>query len=182
MNELQALDFNLEDVNVQDETFKINDLNGLNWAFRKLSAYTAKSNEIKMLAKIERDRIKSWEEKQLLEIKDSTAFFERIVQDYHSRILELNPKDKTLSTPYGKSKTRASKAQPESVDNEKLLEHVLSNDMQDYVKKEVKWGDFKKTLTVTEKDGVSVAVDETGQVVPGVSIKPESISFSVEVV
>ena len=53
--------------------------------------------------------------------------------------------------------------------------------MQDYIKKEVKWGDFKKNLSIAEVDGVPTVYDENGQAVPGVVVKPESVSFVVEV-
>lgn len=179
MNSLQITE--IDEVDIHDETFRILDLSSLNWAFRRLSAIQAKESDIKSLAKAERDRIKSWEDKQLSDINDSKEYFERLVQDYHHRSLLDDPKAKTLSTPYGKSKSRASKATPEQADKDALLEHVLINDMQDYIKKDVKWGDFKKNLSITEKDGAPVVVDENGLLVPGVIVKPESISFSVEV-
>lgn len=47
----------------QREGFKIEDLQGANWAFRKLRAITAKEAEIKALAEEERNRINTWEEK-----------------------------------------------------------------------------------------------------------------------
>ncbi len=181
MNELQIIDMNNTEVNINDETFRILDLNGLNWAFRKLSAIQAKENDIKSLVKAERDRIKGWEDKQLADINVSKGYFEQLVQNYHFHSLLEDPKAKTLSTPYGKSKSRASKATPEKADDAALLVHILSNDMREFVNEEVKWGDFKKSLSVADVDGVPTAFDENGQAVPGVVIKPESINFSVEV-
>lgn len=182
MNNLQSLELDSEVV--PNEVFKITDIESLNWAFRKLSAYQSKINEIQNLAKRERERIDRWERDELKSINDSVEYFEHLVQQYHSSILAEDPKAKTLSTPYGKSKTKTSQAQPEKVEGKEkeLLDHILSNDMEDFIKKEVKWGDFKKSLSVAEIDGKSVAVDENGQVVPGVSIKAESTSYSVEVV
>lgn len=171
----------IEDVNIHDETFRILNLDTLNWAFRKLSTIQSKENEIKSLAKAEQDRIKKWEDEQLININDSKAFFNRLVEDYHFRTLLENPKAKTLSTPYGKSKSRASKAQPEQSDKDLVLKHILANDMRDFIKEDVKWGDFKKSLKISEVDGVASVFDENGEIVPGVVVKPDSVSFSTEV-
>lgn len=179
MSELQIEE--TEDINIQDETFRILDIGKLNWAFRKLTAIQAKEDEIKSLANAERDRIKQWEDKQLSPTNDDKEYLSNLVQDYHYRTLLEDPKAKTISTPYGKSKSRVSKAQPAKADDKALLDHILSNDMREFVKEDVKWGDFKKSLSVAEVEGVSVAFDANGQAVPGVVIKPESVSYTVEV-
>jgi hypothetical protein len=53
--------------------------------------------------------------------------------------------------------------------------------MTEFIKESIKWGDLKKTLQVVEVNGKQVVIDENGQVVPGVVVKPESITYSVEV-
>lgn len=185
MNKLQEVE--LAEMEYMKETdseatkFEINDMDSLNWVFRKLAAYKSKSEETKLLAEKERLRILSWEQGELSAMKNSVEFFESMIAQYHMKQIALDPKAKTISTPYGKSKTRASKASPENVNKEELLKHILDNDMRKYVKEDVKWADFKKSLSIVEKDGVPVAIDENGQAVPGISIKPESVSYSVEV-
>ncbi|MED3469973.1 hypothetical protein P4485_29850, partial [Bacillus thuringiensis] len=54
-------------------------------------------------------------------------------------------------------------------------------DSKQVLKTEVKWGDLKKKFKIAEISGEKVVVDEDGQIVPGVTVKPESISYSVEV-
>lgn len=179
MPELQIED--TEDINIQDETFRILDIGKLNWAFRKLTAIQAKEDEIKSLANAERDRIKQWEDKQLSSTNDSKEYLGNLVEEYHYRTLLEDPKAKTISTPYGKSKSRVSKAQPAKADDKALLDHILSNDMREFVKEDIEWGKIKGTLKIVEHGNRLVAIDSNGLIVPGVVIKPESISYTVEV-
>lgn len=109
MNPLQ--DFELNEISEQPGNrpqFEINDMNSLNWAFRKIAALKAQEKEIKALATTEK-RIEEWESKELKPIEDNLAFFENLVGVYHTKQPQEDPKAKTLSTPYGKSKSRAIK-------------------------------------------------------------------------
>lgn len=183
MNALQQNELlEIDEIESQEQTqFEITDLDSLNWAFRKLSALKSKEKEIRQLANVERDRIDQWEKSELSTIENSTSFFESLIQQYHAKQLAEDPKVKTISTPYGKSKTRKSKEAPEKANEDELLEYVLENEMLDFIKNSVKWSDFKKTLKIVEISGEKVVVDENGQLVKGVTVKPESISYSVEI-
>lgn len=163
------------------ERFSITDLNSLNWTFRKVKDLKDKEKEIKNLAQKEMDRIAYWERQELSSINQSLDFFQSLVSEYHAAVLTENPKAKTLSTPYGKAKARTSKEQPEKVNEETILQHVIASNMDEFIKKSVKWGDFKKDLKIAEIDGKKVVIDSAGQIVPGVEVKPESISFTMEV-
>ncbi|MFP7446592.1 host-nuclease inhibitor Gam family protein [Bacillus infantis] len=185
MNLLQQNELlEVEDVNAlspEERKFEIVDINSLNWVFRKVSALKSKEKEIKQLANAERQRISDWERGELSSITGSLEFFENMVAVYHAQQLEKDPKAKTISTPYGKAKSRASKAAPEKVDESAILQFAIENGMDDCLKTSLKWTDFKKSLKVVEIAGEKAVVDADGQIVPGVSVKPESISFSVEV-
>lgn len=178
MNQLQETELESTD---QYESFKIDNIDGLNWAFRKLNAYQVQKQEIQSLAETERNRINHWEKCELKSIDDSIAFFKSKIQEYHSQVL-ANGGKKTLSTPYGKSKAKTSKAQPEKKDEEKLMAFVEENNLEFIkIEKKLQWGELKKTLKIVVKDGKQVVIDENGQEVPGVAVKPESVSFSVEI-
>ncbi|WP_096201921.1 host-nuclease inhibitor Gam family protein [Bacillus sp. FJAT-45350] len=182
MQEIEAIDFtDQEQASEIKERFKIESLDQLNWAFRKISAIEAQKKEIQKLAQAEMERITAWEESELKGIQGSMDFFTFLIHEYHQKQLEENPKQKTIATPYGKSKARSSKEAPEASDKHKLLEHIKSAGLTEYIKEEANWGDFKKELQIIERDGVKVIVDENGQEVPGVKVKPETISFKVEV-
>lgn len=185
MNALQQIELmeveEMEYSDLQDTRFEITDLNSLNWAFRKLSALKSKEKEIKQVANVERDRIADWEKGELTSIHNSVSFFEGLVTAYHAKQLAEDPKAKTISTPYGKAKSRKSSESPEKENEEAILQYVIENEMEEYIKNSVKWADLKKSLKIVEISGEKVVVDENGQLVPGVTVKPESISFSVEV-
>ncbi|MGR6911784.1 host-nuclease inhibitor Gam family protein [Bacillus sp. BSL6] len=176
-NELMEVD-QLQDA---EQQFEITDINGLNWAFRKLSALKSKEKEINQLANVERDRIAEWEKGELISVHNSITFFESHIQRYHAEQLAVDPKQKTISTPYGKSKTRKSKETPDKGDEALLLDYVIQNDLAEFIKNSVKWADLKKTLKIVQIGDEKVIVDGDGQLVPGVSVKPETITYSVEV-
>lgn len=182
MNALQQNEL-LEVDQLQDaeQQFEVTDINGLNWAFRKISALKAKEKEITTLANVERDRITQWEQSELKPIHNDISFFETHIRRYHMEQLAADPKQKTISTPYGKSKTRKSKETPDKGDEALLLDYVIQNDLAEFIKNSVKWADLKKTLKIVQIGDEKVVVDENGQMVPGVTVKPESISYSVEV-
>lgn len=182
MNALQQLEVE-ELASVEEQPkFEITNLDSLNWAFRKISALKAQKAEIDGLADAEKRRIQRWHDEETKSIVDSIGYFEAIIKQYHAGELENGGK-KTIATPYGKVKATTMKEQPDAFDKDALLAHVEENGLDQYVKvkKELAWADIKKTLTIAEIDEKKVVIDETGQVVPGVSVKPESTSFKVEV-
>ncbi len=165
----------------EKEPFRIQDDGALNWVFREqINPQYREIKRIEDFAKAEMERIQQWKEQQLKAPKSELEYWEGLVQHYHHEQLLQDDKRKTISTPYGKSKSRRSKAAPEQVDKEATLQYLKDNDLTKFIKEEPKWGDLKKTLTVAEQNGAPVAVDENGQVVDGVIIKPESVTFSIE--
>ncbi|MFI8492193.1 host-nuclease inhibitor Gam family protein [Peribacillus butanolivorans] len=181
MNSLQQIELmEVEEIRSQETNFEITDINSLNWAFRKLTALKLKEKEIKQLANVERERIAEWEKGELSSITNSTSFFESLITLYHAKQLAEDPKAKTISTPYGKSKTRKSKETPDKANEDVILQYVIENEMDEFIKNSVRWADLKKSLKIVEISGEKVVVDENGQIVPGVSVKPESTSYFVE--
>lgn len=169
------------DLELVKERFKITDLNSLTWVFDQVKTLKAKETEIKNVAQSQRSQIDYWEQKELSPINHSLEFFHNLVSEYHAAVLSENPKAKTLSTPYGKTKATARKEQPEKVNEDVILQHVIESNMDEYIKQSLKWGDFKKELKIVEVAGEKAIVDSNGQLVPGVEVKPASITFSMEI-
>ncbi|MFJ7407507.1 MULTISPECIES: host-nuclease inhibitor Gam family protein [unclassified Lysinibacillus] len=168
------------------QRYEITNLESLNWAFRQIANAQAELKKNQALADAEYDRIKRWQEDESKSHINTVEFFQHLIAEYHTKELAENPKKKTISTPYGKSKSTTSSAQPDkptNADEEKLLEFVKAN-KKELVKtvEEVQWGEFKKTLKVVEIDGVEKVIDENGQDVPGVTIKPKNTTFKVETI
>ena len=163
----------------EKERFEITDLSSLSWVMREILHPLKKEVEqVKHLEKLEIERIKEWAEKETRAPLQEMQYWEQRIADYHLSILEQDPKQRTLSTPYGKSRTRRSAAQPDKADDEKLLTYAKSNQLNDLIKVEesVKWGDLKKKLKVVGNN----VVDENGEVVPGVVVKPETVTTKLE--
>ena len=177
--------YEIEEIEQQEEQekerFKITDLNGLNWAFRKLKAYKAKEQEITEVAEAERARIDAWEEQEKKKIQDSIEYFESLIYEYHMEQLQNDPRAKTLSTPYGKSRTRTYKPQAKKGNEKAILQHVLENKMDEYIKPTLNWNEMRKNIQIVEVNGRWIAVDENGQEIPGVVVEPEQTKFTVEV-
>jgi hypothetical protein len=155
------------------ESFKIENLEGATWAFRKLRAINSKAIEIKAIADAERLRINAWKEQQLKQFESDTEYFESLISSY---FIEEKAKDKKfkLSTPYGKVSTRkASKWIYE--DEEALKQYVKGNDIDAIrIKEELD----KTSLKEICKDAVN---HETGEILPGVRIEStETITVKAE--
>lgn len=166
---------------VVEERFEITDVSSLNWVFREvLAPLKAKVEQVRELEAEEIDRIKSWAENKTRGPLQEIGYWEQRIADYHLELLRTDPKQKTISTPYGKSKTTTSRAQPQKADESKLLAYAKENKLTDFIKVEesVKWGDLKKSLKVVGDN----VVDENGEIVEGATVKPETISYKIELV
>jgi hypothetical protein len=170
-----------ENVEAVKERFRITDLGSLTWTFENVKSLTEKAKEIKDVAQAQRSKIDYWESKEMVTINNSLEFFQNLIAEYHSTVLAENPKSKTIKTPYGNTKAKTTKEQPEKVDEDTILQHVIESGLDDYLKTSLKWGDFKKELKIAEVSGEKVIVDSNGQIVPGVKVKPETTTFSMEI-
>lgn len=155
------------------ESFKIENLEGATWAFRKLRAINSKAIEIKALVDAERLRINAWEEQQLKQFESDTEYFESLISAY---FVEERAKDKKfkLSTPYGKISTR--KVSKWIYENEEALKkYVKENDIDAIrIKEELDKTSLKKIC----KDGIN---QETGEFIPFVRIEEsETITVKAE--
>ncbi|MGG7059869.1 host-nuclease inhibitor Gam family protein [Clostridium tertium] len=155
------------------EGFKIENLEGATWAFRKLRAIENKEVEIKAIAEEEINRVNAWKEKELEQYAKDKEYFNYLLEEYYR---EEKAKDKKfkLSTPYGKVTARKSKKWIYE-DEENLLEYLKGNEPSCIrVKEEINKTEVKKLF----KDGVNA---ETGEILPFVKIEEEeNISVKVE--
>ena len=155
------------------EDFKIENLEGATWAFRKLRAIESKEVEIKAIAEEEINRVNSWREKELEQYARDKEYFNYLLEEYY-RAEKAKDKKFKLSTPYGKVTARKSKKWIYE-DEENLLEYLKGNEPSCIrVKEEINNTEVKKLF----KDGVN---QETGEIIPFVRIEEEeNISIKVE--
>lgn len=163
-----------EELTEERESFKVENLEGATWAFRKLRAIATKEADIKAIADEEIARINNWKEQELKQYENDRQYFEGALTEYY---MEEKAKDKKfkLSTPYGKVTSRKSKKWTYT-DEEALVKYLKDNDRAELVrvKEELDKAEIKKAF----KDGVD---KETGEVLPFVNIEEtESITVKAE--
>lgn len=186
MNQLQEVElYELNELQPQEkQMYVIKDINGLNSVLRKINAANAKLNEIKSLADAERERIDAWEKKVSSGLISDITFFEQKVIEYHSHVLAVDSEQKSIVTPYGRVRSITNEAQPERVDDEAIFDYVVANELpfvEVNTTRKLQWAELKKTLKIVRQGDEQLVVDEDGQVVPGVTVKPRTTTFKVEV-
>lgn len=178
--------YELEEVELMEEEekqrFEITDKEQLNWSFRKINALKKEINEIENLAKKETERINDWKNKESKSHLDNIEYFEMLIKQYALKQRDNNDKFKKESTPYGSVAFRKQQPAYEYKDEQATLEWLKQNKKTDLinVKESVKKTEIKKTF----KRHNDVLIDnETGEVVPGVSVveREDSIKINVEV-
>lgn len=161
------------------QRFRIESVDQLNWALRKLAAIKAKENEVKQLADAERQRIAEWEQRELAGLERSKQFFEALIQEYAAEQRKNDPKWKSTSTPYGKIRYRK---QPSkwSYNDEELLNYLKAAGRHEFirVKEEVNKADLKKALVVKEGRAID---PETGEVVPGITVEDPGEKLVIQI-
>ena len=156
------------------ESFKIENLEGATWAFRKLRAIANKKAEIEAVASEEIARIEAWKKSEVENYKSDTEYFNYLISSY---FVEERAKDKKfkLSTPYGKVSSRKSNKWVYE-DEDKLLDFLEKGGEEKAIrtKKELD----KTYIKENWKDGVN---KETGEVLPFVKIEQsETITVKAE--
>lgn len=116
LNELDGLfaDFGMEPDGKDFETgefmpteeakqrFKVDNLDTLNWAMRKIAALKAAKLEVEGVKKNEVARIENWYAAATKKHDDNIKFFEFIISEYAASKKAVDGKYKGESTPYGK--------------------------------------------------------------------------------
>lgn len=175
MNALQQQE--LEDIEVK-ESYKVTDIEGVNWCFRKLQILNKKIDEIESLASSEITRISKWRDKELTTISESEQYFRGLISEYLLEQKKLDPKYR-ITTPYGKANTR--KQQPKfTYDDEKVIESLKNLGHMEFIKTvwEVKKAELKKGINIVG----NMATTEDGEVIEGITIEEqdEKVSISLE--
>ncbi len=163
------------------QAFRINDLDQAGWAVRKYARIEDKRSELRNLAAVEIARIQAWLEREEEKLDRDASFFLNLLADYHRRILEADPKAKTIRLPHGTLQMRAQ--QPEfRRDDAKLLQFLESSPSgQAYirVKREPDWAKLKPVL-VLGPDGQ--VLNRDGEIIPGVVYEERPPKFDVKLI
>lgn len=164
------------------ERFKVDTLEKAIWAARKLKAEHDKYQEIKKAYDTEKQRLDAWIARQKKTAERHTGFFAGLIEEYHRIRLAQNSKDKKLDLIDAVSQARTYEASVEITDKEALLAYMVANEALDaeFIKREpeLKWGDLKQVL---QPVGDGAVIIGTGEIIPGVAVKPGETKITVKV-
>lgn len=169
------------------QQFRVENLDQAGWAVRKYARIERRREELRQTAELEIARIQSWLRGEEEKLDREAGFFMNLLADYHRRILEADPKAKTIKLPHGTLQMRAQ--QPEfKRDDAKLLQFLKADAARVEfvrVKEEPNWSEFKKRLLVIHAensgDGQAHVIDGvTGEIVPGVVAEIRPPQFSIK--
>ncbi|WP_158629952.1 host-nuclease inhibitor Gam family protein [Cohnella sp. AR92] len=179
MNAYQLNEFEGIPAPEEREQFRIETIDQVNWALRKLAAIEAKQKEAERLAEAELHRIRTWLECEKSALELDKQFFESQLGLYALNQRDADPKWTKASTPYGTVKFR--KQQPKwHYDDATLVESLKSAGRIDLIriKEEPNKVDLKKSVKVV---GGQVVDPESGAVLDGVKVEEQADSVVVEV-
>lgn len=163
----------------EKERFAVDTAEKADWALRKLAKIRRQREENRKLAQAEIARIRQWLAAEEERLERDEAYFLSLLADYHRRLLEEDPKAKTVRLPHGVLKMRAQAPEFER-DEERLLEWLDARGMGEFVrvKREPDWQRLKPLLAPTP--GGAVVVADTGEVVEGVRAVLRAPKFAAE--
>jgi phage host-nuclease inhibitor protein Gam len=156
------------------------------WAMRKLAATEAEAGEVREQAQAWVDEIRRWEEAQLRPLASRSAYFTERLTRWLRALREADPKRKSYPLPSGTVSSRTVAPKVEIVDADEVIgwaENCLQPAQVEAVVKierSVRLAELKKVAKV-DADGFAMRDPDTGMAIPGVSISPGGVSFSVKV-
>jgi phage host-nuclease inhibitor protein Gam len=169
VSELSLQDYLLGEV-PQQEGFAITDQGGAEWALKKLVKIAQEDAADDAMAQAEIERIQTWLTERKTSRQHDREFFEGHLTKYHVGVLLDNPKQKTIKLPHGTLKARKLSDKVE-YDDKSLIEWAKGNNHLDFI----------RTKEEIVKDKVKEALLENGESIPGVSVVPQGVKYTVEV-
>lgn len=174
---LNIEDFN-EDEEVQEDKipWKIEDLGGADWCFRKIKEIENNFEEQAKYAKEEIEKYQEYINKLEKQKEDQTNFFKYKLQEYLMERQEEDPNFR-LKTMVGTANFK-NKTTWDYGNEDELIEFLEKHDLADFVRikesKAVNKADLKKNVFVLEN---GVVTDSNGQIIEGISVNKEKEFF-----
>lgn len=168
-----------------DGEFIVNNKAKADWALRKIARAEARLVEDETVAALEIERVAQWIDERRRATENETRWARDALERYHREALAMDERLKTISLPSGKLKAYKRPDQWD-VDAETFCPWAQDN-ARELVRVKVEPDKAAiKNLLVARED-LSTAIESgatdpaTGEIVPGVTITPGTVRFSVEV-
>jgi len=189
MNDLDPIEFDQEgDPMISNtdltgrEHFQIMDDAQASWAMRKLLAFRSKMAENEAAAQAEHHRIDEWLTRVNGRFDSDVEYFEAILTQY-ARAQRDSENRKTIDTPYGVVKSRATQQKFRVEDTESFFSWAHLNAPQLITVKEspnlTALKDFASAENTQTLGAVAMTTD--GEIIPGVTVEPGDVNYTVEV-
>lgn len=174
---LEIIDEIIEE-KTQEEGFVIDSDEKAEWALKKIAEeryeFERYENVCKAMISEYEEKIRQAKEK----LSSKTAYFEGQLQAYFQTVsLKKTKTQETYKLPTGTLKLKY--RSPEfKRDEEKLLNWLKENEMQDFIKTEEKanWGEFKKEILISN----NAALSKDGVIVEGIEVIEREPVFEIE--
>jgi len=159
------------------DTWSIETMDQAAWASRKLRDAHAEIDEIDAWQTREIDRIKNAATAERNRIQQSASFFENALAVYLNHLISEGRKTKSLDLPGGKISIR-SRADKLEIDDEAkaiawLKEHELGAAIK--VRESI---DKRGLLDAITKDGSTLIISDTGEIIPWARLEPQAASVN----
>jgi hypothetical protein len=167
------------DIPEEDRRFSVETLAQASWALRKLRDDVALEEEYRTVYRQEKDRLLAELERlngwwQGVEARHLARrlYFERLLEGFHRRRLEGNPREKTIELPEGRLQLRQTPMAVEVTDADAALAAMEAQDLS---------GLYTVTRSVN-RSALKRYVQQTGDLLPGVEVKAAETRFRVSLV
>lgn len=160
--------------------FRITDDRCADWAVRKIAEERAEYDRLKALADEQIAAIGEKVEAAKRRFENGTAFLTSCLSDYFNSVPHKTTKTTEKYRLLSGTLVLKKGGIKSSADDEKLVPWLKANGYGELVKVEetAMWGELKKKLTFT---GTVATIQETGEIVEGVTVMEAPDTFKVEV-
>lgn len=163
---------------VSNETFTIDDDSKAEWALKKILEERKEKDRLLSLVDAQRKELDMQELKIIQRYVSNTAYLTAKLQEYFMTVKHKKTKtQETYQLLSGKLVMKTPQIMPKQ--NEKKLVEWCKKNAPEYIKTtyKVDWNNLKKNISIVD-DGV--VLNDTGEVVDGVSVEQTACSFDVK--
>lgn len=159
----------------------IRDMQHAEWQLRHLARLDAQAAEVDRLAAAEADRIKEWHQTERARIDARRDALRVQLQGWHQAQLADDDRRKTIPLPSGVLRSRRNGPKVKVTDSAQFVEwaRVLHDDLLVISYRPDAAAVAKRLAGAPVLEDGSVVDTATGEVIPGVTVLPESVSFTV---
>lgn len=148
------------------------------WALRKIAAIERARKEAQEAAQAEICRMQDWLAGEEKRADQAREYLDQLLEEYHRKQLEENPKAKTIKLPHGELRFRAQ--QPEFYRDENTIKAWAKENRPDVLipqDPKLDWTGLKKVIRIVDGKALD---PNTGEIIPGITIVERQPKFQIK--